>query len=143
MPISRSAARLLAVAVNLAACALLVPGVRGEEPNPIAVQVKADLKDPNKPFTLTVSIQAKGGAEARLEAAFAKAVPPTRKEKGCLAYDLNRDAKTPTQYLLYERWQNLAALDAHLKTDYINALLKELGELAASSEIRVLVPAGD
>ena len=135
------AARLFAVSVTT--CALLVPSVRGEEPHPIAVQVKASLKDPNKPFTMIVSIQAREGTGAKLEAAFAKAIPPTRKEKGCLAYNFHRDAKSPTQYLLYESWHDLAALEAHLKTDYITALLKDVGEIGASPEIRVLVPAGD
>jgi quinol monooxygenase YgiN len=60
------------------------------------------------------------------------------------AYDLNRDTKTPTQYLVYERWQDVAALEAHLKTPYITKLLAELGDLvAAPPEASVFVPAGD
>lgn len=136
---------LFAVALSLTVCALLVSDARSEDPpNPIAELVRAGLKDENKPFTLVVSLQVREGNGAKLEAAFEKVYGPTRKEKGCLTYDLNRDTKSPTQYLLYERWQNLPALEAHLKTNYITGLLKELGELlAAPSDIRVFVTAGN
>lgn len=125
--------------------ALVVPRASAQEqPNPIAVQVKASLKDSSKPFTMIVRLQAKEGAAAKFEAAFSKAIKPTRAEKGCLAYELNRDTKTPTTYLLYERWQDLASLEAHLKTAHITTLLKELGDLLASApEVQVLIPIGN
>jgi quinol monooxygenase YgiN len=116
----------------------------GEKANPIVAQVKAGLKDPTRPFTLIVRLQTKEDVGAKFEAAFAKAVAPTRKEKGCLAYQLNRDGKKPANYLLYERWQNLAALEAHLKAPHITALLGEIGDLLdGPPELHVLVPAGE
>ena len=115
-----------------------------DQPHPIAAQVKGALKDPAKPFTMLVQLKTKEGSEAKVEAAFVKAIKPTRQEKGCLAYELSRDAKTPTQYLLYERWQNLPSLEAHLKAQHITTLLAELGDLlAAPPEVRVFVPTGD
>lgn len=115
-----------------------------EKPHPVAVAVKAVLKDPSMPFTLLVRFQAKEGAGEKLEAAFAKAAKATRQEKGCLVYQLNRDVKTPTHYVVYERWQNLAALEAHLKSPHITTLLAELNDLrAAPPEAEVLVPAAE
>jgi quinol monooxygenase YgiN len=120
------------------------PAPAQEEENPIAARVKAAVKDPARPFTLVVRVKVKEGAAAKFEAAFAKAAQTTRQEKGNRAYDLNRDTQTPTQYLLYERWQDLPALEAHLKTPYITKLLAELGDLlAAPPEMSVLLPAGD
>src|SRR5262245_33826171 len=85
-------------AVPLAALAVLAPRAAGQEkPNPIVAAVKASLKDPTRPFTLLVHIQLKEGNGAKFEAAFAPAIKATRKEKGCLAYDLSRDTKTPTR----------------------------------------------
>jgi quinol monooxygenase YgiN len=129
----------------LAALALLAPRAPSQEKtNPIVAAVKASLKDPTRPFTLVVKLQVKEGNGAKFEAAFAPAIKATRKEKGCLAYDLSRDTKTPTHYLVYERWSNLAALDAHLKTEHITTLLREVGDLlAAPPEARVLLPAGE
>lgn len=115
-----------------------------EKPHPIAVMVKASLKDPNMPFTLLVRFEAKEGAGEKLEAAFAKVAKATRQEKGCLAYQLNRDVKTPTHYVLYERWQNLAALEMHLKSQHITTLLAELNDLrAAPPEAQILVPVAE
>jgi quinol monooxygenase YgiN len=106
--------------------------------------VKASLKDSTRPFTLLVHLQLKEGSGAKFEAAFAPAIKATRKEKGCLAYDLSRDTKTPTRYLIYERWRDLPALEAHLKSEHITALLREIGELlAAPPEARILLPAGE
>jgi quinol monooxygenase YgiN len=114
-----------------------------EKENPIVARVKAAVKDPARPFTLVLRLKVKEDVAAKFEAAFAKAAPATRQEKGNRAYDLNRDTQTPTQYLLYERWQNLSALEAHLKTPYITKLLAETGEMmAAPPESSILVPVG-
>jgi quinol monooxygenase YgiN len=136
--------RLLGVAA-LTVAALFAAHAGGQEKeHPIAAQVKASLKDPTKPFAMLVSLQVKEGTAEKFEAAFKKAIKPTRAEKGCLAYELSRDTKAPTQYLLYERWANLASLEAHLKAPHITTLLKELGELLAGPpDLRVLVPTAD
>lgn len=115
-----------------------------EKPNPIVAEVKANLKDVAKPFTMLVFIQVKEGSEEKFEAAFAKAIAGTRKEKGNLAYQLNRDVKKRGAYVVYERWNDLAALDAHMKTPHIAALRRETGDLRAGpSEVKVFVPAGE
>jgi quinol monooxygenase YgiN len=115
-----------------------------EKEHPIIARVKAAVKDPTGPFTLVVRFKVKESATAKFEAAFAKAAQETRKEKGNRAYDLNRDTQAPTQYLLYERWQDLAALEAHLKTPYIRKVLAETADLQAGpAEVGILVPAGD
>ena len=115
-----------------------------QETHPIAAQVKADMKDPGKPFTLLFLFQVKEGTQEKFEAAFAKASRPTHKEKGVLTYELNRDAKDETRYVLYERWKSLADLEAHLRTPYVTALLGELNEMRAGApELHVLMPAGE
>jgi quinol monooxygenase YgiN len=120
------------------------PAAAQDKENPIAKEVAANLKNPSKPFTMVVRVKIKDGAAGKFEAAFAKALAATRKEKGFKAYDLNRSVKTPTEYFVYERWQNLAALQAHLKTPHITALLAEIGDLLeAPPEVKVFMPAGE
>ncbi|MCA1706565.1 MAG: antibiotic biosynthesis monooxygenase [Actinobacteria bacterium] len=115
-----------------------------EKEHPIEAEVKAALKDPAKPFTMLVFLKVKEGAGAKFEEAFGKAIGPTRKEKGNRAYDLNRSAMTPNEYLLYERWQNLAALRAHLRAPHITTLLGEVGDLLdGAPEVRVALPAAE
>jgi len=114
------------------------------EPHPIVAQVKGELKDPAKPFTMVVRLQLKDGMQDKFEAAFAKAAKETRKEKGCVTYELSREAKDGTRYLVYERWKSLADLDTHIKSAYITTLLGELKDmLVGAPEIKVLLPAGE
>lgn len=128
------------VALPLAASAVL----GADEPNPIVTAIKAQLKDPDKPFTMFVRLQVKDGMQAKFEAAFAKAITGTRKEKGNLAYDLNRDAKDPTRYVVYERWKSLKDLDSHLKQPYLTALLAILPDmLTGAPEANAYLPAGE
>jgi quinol monooxygenase YgiN len=144
MSFCRLVTSLLVVLAILMGCAWGVSRAPAQaQENPIVARVKAAVKDPARPFTLVLRLKLKEGAAAKFEAAFAKAATATHQEKGNRAYDLNRDTQTPTQYLLYERWQNLPALEAHLKTPYITKLLAETGEMmAAPPESNILVPVG-
>lgn len=115
-----------------------------DEENPVIASVKSRLKNPDKPFTLIVRVQVKEGADKQFEAAFAKAIPASRKEKGNLAYDLNRDTENPSRYLVYERWKNLAALEDHFKTAHLKALLAELPKVTdGAPESQILLPAAE
>ena len=106
--------------------------------------LKAHLRDPAKPFALLVRFQVKEGAQERCEAAFAAAGTPTRNERGCLAFDLNRDTADETRYVTYERWKSLADLDTHLQTPYITSLIIGLLEmLAGPPEVQVLAALGE
>jgi quinol monooxygenase YgiN len=135
----------MCLAIGLLALLWNTNRVAGQDKrNPVITAVKARLKDPNKPFTLIVRVQVKEGADKQFEAAFAKAIPASRKEKGNLAYDLNRDTENPSRYVVYERWKDLAALEAHLKTPHINALFAELPKVTEGApESQVLLPAGE
>ena len=108
----------------------------GADEHPAVTLVKSKVKDPARPFALFVTIKAKAGQEKELEAAFAPCIAATKKEAGCLAYELNRDPDEPTTYVMFEKFKNVAALEAHLKQDHTTKLLKALepltdGELKA------------
>lgn len=134
-------------AIGLAVLGLFLvqAGASGqEEPNPIVAMVKQSVKDPGKPFTMIVSLKVKEGQTDAFEKAFANAIKGTRKEKGNITYQLNRDLKNPAEYMVYERWQNVAALEAHMKTEHIMALLGALPDLLAGPpEVQVLMPASE
>ena len=94
----------------IALLAIVTQAPAQEKENPIEKEVKANLKDPTMPFSMFIRIKIKDGSGPKFEATFAKAIAATRKEKGNKAYDLNRSAKSPNEYVIYERWQDLAAL---------------------------------
>ncbi len=135
----------MCLAIGLLAVLWNTNRVTGQDKeNPVIASIKARLKNPDKPFTLIVRIQVKEGAVNQFETAFAKAIPASRKEKGNLAYDLNRDTQNPSRYLVYERWKDLAALEAHFQTPHLKALLAELQKLTEGApESQLLVPAGE
>jgi quinol monooxygenase YgiN len=143
---SRSCRRtgVIAVAALTVVAVLATRGPAQEKQNPIIGKVKAAVKDSTKPFTLVIHLHVEEGTGPKLEAAFAPAARATRKEKGCLVYELNRDPNMPTDYLVYERWRNLHSLEAHLKSAHTTALLKEIGGIASGPpEFQILVPASD
>jgi len=136
---------LLVVALVVVLSTLFASTVPGEkQPNPLVPQVKAAVKDSTRRFTLLIRFEAKPGAGPKIEAAFVKAVQATRKEKGCLAYEFNRDARVPTRYHVYERWQDVAALVAHQNSAHIAALRKEISDLRTGAPVaQVLLLVGE
>jgi quinol monooxygenase YgiN len=63
--------------------------------------------------TLIVMLRAREGQETLLEAELRAMVGPTRKEEGCLRYDLHRSVDTPGALLLHEVWTNREAHTEH------------------------------
>jgi quinol monooxygenase YgiN len=111
--------------------------------HPIVRAAKVGLSDPTKPFTLLVRFKVKEGQGPKFEAAMAKAVKDTRKDKGNLAYELSKSGST---YIVYERWENLAALDAHLKTAHFTKASADISPLLDKEldvEFFVPVPASE
>ncbi len=44
---------------------------------------------------------------------------PTRKEDGCIQYDLHQNIAKPTEFVFYERWESSEALQIHGKSEHI------------------------
>ena len=106
--------------------------------HPVVALVKSKVKDTSKPFALLVTIKAKAGKEKEVEAVFGPCIAATKKEAGCLAYELNRDPDEPTTYIMYEKFKSVTALEDHLKQDHTTKLLKALGPLT-DGEIKAKV----
>ena len=106
--------------------------------------IRPQLKDPSKPFTLVIRLKAKDGSAEAFESAFAAAMKATRKEKGCLAYDLNRLADGSSEYVVYEKWASYDAIKTHIVTPYIVKLLGQLPQLTEGApKIDILTPAAE
>lgn len=103
--------------------------VRAEEENPIVTLVKSKVKDKDKAFGMTVTFKVKSGDEKAFEEAFISCVAGTRKEPGCLAYFVNRDADDPGTFVVFERFKKIAALEAHAKSAHVSELLKKIGPM--------------
>lgn len=73
-------------------------------------------KLPKDAVTLIVLLRARDGQETLLEAELRALVGSSRKEDGCLRYDLHRSANAPGGFLLHEVWANREAHTQHTKT---------------------------
>src|SRR4030042_719776 len=64
-------------------------------------------------------------------------VEPTRKEPGCIRYELLQNNEDPTDFTLVEEWQNDTALQSHFATKHFkDALFKLPNLVAAEPDIR-------
>jgi quinol monooxygenase YgiN len=75
-------------------------------------------KLPKDAVTLTVILRAREGQETLLEAELRALVSPSRKEDGCLRYDLHRSVDTPGALLLHEVWTSREAHTEHMNTPH-------------------------
>ena len=75
-------------------------------------------KLPKDAVTLIVLLRAREGQETLLEAELRALVSPSRREEGCLAYNLHRAIDTPGALLLHEVWTSREAHTEHTHTPH-------------------------
>lgn len=67
---------------------------------------------------------AKEGKESELQQALQILIQLTLSEPGCSAYELWQDLKYKRSFIVYERFQNQQALEAHIKMPYIQDFIE-------------------
>jgi quinol monooxygenase YgiN len=93
-----------------------------------------NTKLPKDAVTLMVLLRSKEGQEPLLEAELRALVGPTRKEEGCLQYDLHRSAEQPGTYLFHEVWETREHHTAHTRTPHFLRWNARKDSLLASKE---------
>lgn len=84
---------------------------------------------------VTAKLPIQPGKEAEFEATFTELTKQVRaNEAGCLQYELFREPRT-ANYIVFERYTDKAALDAHGQTDYFLAAQPVLGGLLAGAPV--------
>jgi quinol monooxygenase YgiN len=73
---------------------------------------------PKDAVTLIVILRAREGQETLLEAELRALVSPSRREEGCLAYNLHRAVDTQGALLLHEVWASREAHTEHTHTPH-------------------------
>ena len=75
-------------------------------------------------FVNCVVIRVKSGSEANFEAAIRENMTESRKEPGCITYQLHRSKQDPLQYFIYERYADEAAFRFHQSTDHFTRIVR-------------------
>lgn len=90
------------------------------------------------PLRVVASIKAKPDKISEVRELLRGLVAPTRKEVGCLSYELLQNRKDPTDFTFTEIWESDSALDSHAKSAHIKAVGPKLREIAvAAPDIRI------
>jgi quinol monooxygenase YgiN len=76
---------------------------------------------------------AKPGREGDLKAFITAAVTPSRNDAGNIDYEAHEVDGTPGAFVIYERWQTRAHLDAHLSAPRMRELVPQMLELIDGS----------
>jgi quinol monooxygenase YgiN len=79
------------------------------------------------------SFTAEPGREAEALEALTELIVPTHGEDGCILYALHQGQDDPRRLAFVERWSSKEALEAHLETDHVQAVLGRAPELFGES----------
>ncbi len=81
---------------------------------------------------VVAEMRAKPGQEEELKRRTVALVEPTRREAGCVQYDLHVSDTDPASVLFYEVWVSREALDQHLKTPHLTGFVSRAEECLAA-----------
>lgn len=65
-------------------------------------------------------------------------ITETRKEEGCISYELFQDINSENIFFLIEEWESKEDLENHKLTDHIKNIIPRINEHRISSEVSVL-----
>ena len=94
-------------------------------------------------LTVVAILKAKKGMEAEVEAELQSLIGPTRREPGCLNYDLHQLNDDPAVCLFHENWKSKEDLDQHLAMPYLQKFQGRAEELLAEPvDLKLLTKIG-
>ena len=70
-------------------------------------------------LTVVAEMKAKPGKEEALRHALLALVEPTRKEAGCVQYDLHVHTTDPGRFVFYENWESEEHLARHSASEHL------------------------
>jgi quinol monooxygenase YgiN len=92
-------------------------------------------KLPKEAVTLVVLLRSKESQHLLLEAEIRALLGPTRKEEGCLQYDLHHSLDQPSSFFLHEVWATRDHHTAHTKTPHFLRWNARKDSLLANREV--------
>lgn len=91
----------------------------------------------NEQVTVSAEFWAKAGCENALRDELLAIVGPTRKEDGCINYDLHEAGDEAGHFLFYENWTNRELLDKHLKSEHICRYREKTAGLIEEKKVQI------
>lgn len=92
---------------------------------------------------LAVIWMAKAGREAEVSQLLSRMTEASRKEPGCVMYQVHRHKTEPRRFFIYEQYKDDAALEAHrASAHFLQHAKKELPKIADRVEGNLYEPLG-
>jgi quinol monooxygenase YgiN len=85
----------------------------------------------SKSLTVVARVKARPGKEADVRRELFSLVAPSRKDPGCLNYDLHQVVDDPSQFMFHENWVSKIHLDKHLAKPDLQAVLGRVAQMVA------------
>jgi quinol monooxygenase YgiN len=82
-------------------------------------------------LTVFAEVHAKPGKEDELRQALIGLIEPTRREAGCVQYDLHVEKNDLRHYFFFENWASQEKMDAHLASPHLKAFAARADQLLA------------
>jgi quinol monooxygenase YgiN len=67
-------------------------------------------------------------------------ISKTRKEAGCISYELHQSVSDANTFVFVERWENREALEAHFKAPHLTKWRAEAGPLIIEKKVEIIDP---
>jgi len=80
-------------------------------------------------LTVVAEMKANPGKVEELKKVLTGLLEPTRKEEGCINYDMHQSVENPDTFLFHENWIDKDALDQHLATPHLKDFFSKIPEL--------------
>jgi quinol monooxygenase YgiN len=64
-------------------------------------------------------------------------VQATRKEEGCIVYELFQDVEDSSVLTMIEEWEDKASLDQHMKTEHFVRIVPMVGKFVVESSLNI------
>jgi quinol monooxygenase YgiN len=64
-------------------------------------------------------------------------VQATRKEEGCIVYELFQDVEDSSVLTMIEEWEDKASLDQHMKTEHFVRIVPMVGKFVEESSLNI------
>ena len=94
-------------------------------------------------IVLAVTWKAQPGRESEVMELFRKLTAESRKEPGCLMYQVHRQQKDPSRFFVYEQYRDEQALQSHRNTPhFLEYARKQLPAIAERIEGELYDPLG-
>jgi len=75
-------------------------------------------------LTIVANIYAQRGQIDLVKTELEKLVPITRREAGCIQYDLHQDNDHPSHFMLFETWESRKLWQTHMNAAHLAAYME-------------------